>query len=334
MNRKTIFFTGKEQIEVREEPVEPPRAGELLLQTTRTLISTGTEGIVLTGNFSPGTHWDRWVSYPFRAGYSHAGRVVGIGEGVEGWKIGDRAATYGGHTSYEIVQATQAVRIPEGVSDEDATWAALGSTTQIGARTANHIMGDSVVVIGLGLLGQLVNQYARLLGALDVIAVDTAPRRLEMAAAHGATETLQMSAADALPHVERITRGRRADVVYDVTGNPVVFATALPLARDLGTLVLLGDAGNPQEQRLTPDVIKRGVRIAGAHMTHAPAGHTPGVRWSRYGMRELFLTYLQRGQMRVKDLNTHRYKPEQASEAYTMLQRERATAMGVIFEWA
>jgi 2-desacetyl-2-hydroxyethyl bacteriochlorophyllide A dehydrogenase len=340
----------KEKVELHDEPMPRPGPRQLLVQLTRTLISTGTEGIVFTRNFGPGTHWDSWVKYPFFPGYLSAGRVVEVGSDVTGWNIGDRVASRSNHTSHALVDVagTSAgshageaaftpwnipVRIPDAVPDEDACWMGLGKIVQVGFRRAEHVLGDSVVVVGLGLLGQLVVQYARLSGAENIIAIDTAPARLKMAAAHGATHTLEMTAGDALPEVERITAGRRADVVYDVTGHPAVLAAALPLARRFGLLMLLGDAGTPSLQTLTPDIITRGVRIQGAHDSFPPVLPTNETRWSALQMFELFLTYLARGQMRVGDLITHHYKPAQAAEAYAMLQKERLTAMGVEFDW-
>ena len=331
--RRSIVFTGVRQLQLIEEPIPRPDAGQLLVQTTRTLISTGTESIVFTRNFAPGTHWDDWVKYPFRTGYLHVGRVIEVGAGVGGWKVGDRVASRSTHSSHATVPVKDAVRIPDAVSDEDAAWMGLGKITQVGVRAARLVMGDDVVVIGLGLLGQLVAQYARLMGTQRVIAIDTAARRLEMAMAHGATHALNMTAADALPEVERITDGRRADVVFEVTGHPAVFAPALALPRRFGTLILLGDAGSPQLQTLTSDVIARGIHIIGTHDGHTP--ETPSDRdpWSGRRMHELFLTYVERGQIRLNGLVTHRYRPDDAAEAYEMLQRERLTAMGVLFDW-
>src|SRR4051794_35082588 len=166
MKRKSIIFTGKDQVQVIDEDAPPPPgAGEIAVHTTRTLISTGTEGIVLGRKFSPGTHYDNWVIYPFRPGYSHVGRVTAAGDGVTEFRVGDRVATRGSHSSHVQVKAAHAVRIPDCVSDDDATWTALGKIAQIGVRAAEHRMGDSVVVIGLGLVGQLVAQYVRLMGA-------------------------------------------------------------------------------------------------------------------------------------------------------------------------
>src|ERR1043166_10053275 len=111
MTRKTIVFTGKEKLELVHQALEEPKAGELLVETTRTLISTGTETICYTRNFAPGTHWDDWVKYPFPPGYSHVGRVIAVGEGVQEWKTGDRVASGAGHTSHEVTATEEAVRI-------------------------------------------------------------------------------------------------------------------------------------------------------------------------------------------------------------------------------
>src|SRR4051812_33718100 len=100
MKRKSILFTGKDQLQVVEEDaLPPPAAGEILVTTTRTLISTGTEGIVLGRKFSSGTHYDTWVKYPFRPGYSHVGVVSAVGEGVSEFRPGDRVGTRGAHSS-------------------------------------------------------------------------------------------------------------------------------------------------------------------------------------------------------------------------------------------
>lgn len=334
--RRAIVFTGKERVELREEPVPALEPGRLLVRTTRSLISTGTESICFTRNFAPGTHWDHWVKYPFPAGYLNVGRVEAVGEGgegVQGWSVGDRVASRGHHASHVVVRAGDAVRVPEGVSDEDAAWMGLGKIVQVGVRAAEHVLGDAVVVIGLGLLGQLVVQYARLMGAREVIAIDTAERRLAWAEQSGATRVLRMTAAEALPEVKRLTGGRLADVVYDVTGHPAVFATALPLARKFGKVILLGDAGRPELQHLTSDVITRGLRILGAHDMHAPAEPSDLAPWSARAMGELVLHFIARGQLRVNHLITHRVRPADAAEVYAMLQTKRDEAMGVVYEW-
>ncbi|MBI3911257.1 MAG: zinc-binding alcohol dehydrogenase [Armatimonadetes bacterium] len=333
MQSWNLVFLGPRELEVRREPVPEPGPRQLLVRTSRTLISVGTELICYLRQCEPGTHWDAWVRYPFYPGYSNVGRVVRAGAEVEGWAPGDRVAARANHRQYYLVDAPRALRVPEEISDEEATWFGLGCIVQNGVRRAEHHLGDAVVVIGLGPLGQLVTQYARINGAREVIAIDTAARRLEWAAAHGATATLAMLASDARDAVAALADGRLADVVYDVTGHPASFPAALRLARRFGTVVLLGDTGTPSEQRLTADLVTRGLRVVGAHDSNPPPEGTDYAYWSHPNMARLFFTYLQRGQMRVGDLITHRYDPRQARECYEALVADRTAAMGVVFDW-
>jgi len=328
-----IVFTGQNAVEVWREDVPEPRAGQILVGSQKSLISTGTECICLARKFAPGTHWDSWVKYPFHTGYSNAGRVLAVGEGVTKWKVGDRVACRWQHRQSFVIDADEALAIPDGVSDEAATWFGLATIVQNGVRRAEHTLGDAVVVIGLGLLGQLVVQYLRCFGAREIIAVDTSRPRLDMARAHGATHALESDVAGAREAVSQITGGRLADVVYDVTGHPAVFSPALGLARKFGKLLLLGDTGTPSEQRLTGDVVTRGVSIIGAHDSNPPETATDREWWTKPHMAELFFSFLERGQMEVGTLVTHRYSPNDAPAAYEMLLTDRSGAMGVIFDW-
>lgn len=333
MDSLNILFTGENQVELRREPVEPLAEGEILVQSCRTMISSGTECRVLTRSFAPGTHWDQWVKYPFYPGYLGAGIVRDLGPGATGFSVGDRVAIRGRHRQFCAVKASAALPIPENVSDEEAAWSGLSKIVQNGVRRAQHELGDAVVVIGLGVLGQLVVQFVRLMGAREIIGIDLSPERLAMASAHGATQVIQATAADAADKVREATEGRGADVVYDVTGFPSVFAPALGMVRRFGTLLLLGDVGDPSDLHLTPDVITRGVRIVGAHDNNPPEQATDYLYWNNANITRLFLSYLSRGQMKVSDLVTHRYAPGEARVAYDMLLKDRSKAMGVQFDW-
>ena len=353
MKRRAIVFTGKERLETREEELPVLGPGQILVQTVDTLISSGTERIVFTRDFAPGTHWDNWVKYPFYPGYLMVGRVAAVGPGVTGVKEGSRIAARAGHASHHIfdvgnarggngsgvdaasasVKTAQLHVIPAEVADEEAVWMGLGKITQVGVRAAEHKLGDAVAVIGLGPLGQLVVQYARLFGAREVIAIDTVPLRVRMAQEHGATRCLCMAAGEALAAVREATDGRGADVVYESTGHPAVFSAALPLARRFGTVVLLGDTGNPGRQALTGDLVTRGLRIVGAHDSHPPASATDRDFWTSWAMEELFLAYLARQQIQTADLITHRFRPQVAADAYRLVVTNKQSAMGVLLQW-
>ncbi|MCY3658287.1 MAG: zinc-binding dehydrogenase [Caldilineaceae bacterium] len=334
MDSLTITFTGKSQLEHRSLPVDEPGPGEVLVATQSSLISTGTELICYLRNFEEGTHWDMWVRYPFFPGYSNAGIVVARGQGADRFEEGQLVAYRAGHRQYAVVPESTLLAVPPGVTAREASWIALAKIVQNGVRRAEHVMGDDVAVVGQGILGQLVVQYARLMGARNIIAIDLAAQRLEYSAEiSGATHTLQMPVDEALPKVAGLTSNAMPDVVYDVTGFPAVFASALKLPRKFGTLVLLGDTGTPSGQQLSSDVIIKGLKIVGAHDSHPPNEPTDWNHWTSQRISELFFTYLARGQMNVKDLITHTYKPRQAQEAYEMLARDRTSALGVVFDW-
>lgn len=328
-----ITFTGKEQAELRREPVRAPGEGEVLVRTTATLISTGTETICYGRRFDPGTHWDRWVQYPFRTGYSHAGVVETLGAGVEGLKPGDRVASTFGHAQVVTAPAARFHVIPEGVSDRDAAWLTLAKIVQNGVRRAAHTLGEDIVVVGLGPLGQLTVQYARLAGARTLVAVDPDAARLEMAKAHGATHTLAAGVDAAVEAVQAITKGRMASAVYDMTGNDKVFAGAQGLLRRFGKLVLIGDTGSPAGQYLTPAVIRKSLQIVASHSANTPPEETDFTPWTGDAMVRLFFEYLVDGRMAVSDLNTHVFKPAECQAAYQKLLHNRAGTMGCHFEW-
>ncbi len=332
MNALTVTLVAKQSVELRSSELPPLKPGQILIQATRSLVSTGTEMTCFNAAYDPGTHWDNWVKYPFDMGYLLAGRVAKVGDNVNDLRVGDRVTSRRPHGNFVIANAVDVVKIPDGVSDEQASWMGLGKIVHVGVRAAEHLLGDAVVIIGLGLLGQLAVQYVRLMGASQIIAIDTAPRRLELAAQHGASTVLPMTAEQAKPEVDRLTQ-RGADVVYDITGHPAAFGGALSLARKQGTVVLLGDAASPASQRLSSDLIRKGLKLIGVHDCLPPAYPREDVRWSGRDMSELVLTYVARGQLRVDDLVTHRYKPSQCADAYAMLNTDRATAMGVVFEW-
>ncbi len=204
MKSKYIVFPDKRQVDVWEEEIAPLEADEILCAAEKSLISIGTELHCLNGVFEPGTNWYDWVKYPFRPGYSMVGRVIEVGEDIGGIKVGDRIANYGLHQQYykvklagvkkrfDIPEGIGIYVLPEAVSSEDGTWRSLAVTTQNALRRAQFQFGEVVAVVGLGILGQLVTQYLAAAGARIIIAIDLAEDRLELAAQHGATHTLQM----------------------------------------------------------------------------------------------------------------------------------------------
>lgn len=324
---KRLVFTGKQQVELETFEPAKPGVGEVLIRTHVSLMSTGTENIVFNRLFDPGTHWDNWVKYPFYPGYTSVGEVLEVGADVSDVKPGDRVAYRSNHATHGLVKATECYPILEGLPLEHAVWFALAKIAYHGALVANHHLGDRVMVIGAGPIGQMAIRWANAAGAAVIIAVDTAETRLGLAKAGGATATIAKPIDQAKEEIMAANDGRLPDIVIDSTGNAAVFSAALGLVADFGTAVLLGDTGQPSQQRLSLDVITRGLKIVGAHDMHNTE------KWNTETIAELFFRLVKSDRFSLEGMNTHFFKPEDCKTAYETANRDRATTMGIVFDW-
>jgi 2-desacetyl-2-hydroxyethyl bacteriochlorophyllide A dehydrogenase len=323
-----LVFTGKQEVKLEEFESGQPGETEVLVETHLSLMSTGTENIVFNRLFDPGTHWDGWVKYPFYPGYTSVGEVIATGPGVRLLKVGDRIAYRAGHASHAIKKAAECYPIPVDLQIEHAVWFALAKIAYHGALAAEFRLGDSVMIIGAGPIGQMAVRWANAAGTDRILAVDTAEKRLVLASAGGATAVIAEPIGSAREAILAANDGRLPRMVIDSTGNAVVFSAALGLVADRGTLVLLGDTGQPSQQKLSSDVITRGLRIVGAHDAHVTE------KWNDATITQLFFRMISTGRFSLDGMNTHRFVPEQCKEAYETANRDRALTMGIVFDWS
>jgi threonine dehydrogenase-like Zn-dependent dehydrogenase len=172
----------------------------------------------------------------------------------------------------------------------------------------------------------------RLAGAFPVVACDLSAERLAVAERSGADACLRPGEGDPVAALRACNRGRRADVVIDVTGAPGSFPLATQLARTLGRVVLLGSPRGPVTVDLHDDVHTRGLQIIGSHASTTPHQETPHTPWSLRRNIEYFFGLLEAGRLEVVDLVSHRFGLSEAARAYAMLQADRTQAMGVLLQ--
>jgi 2-desacetyl-2-hydroxyethyl bacteriochlorophyllide A dehydrogenase len=314
-------------VEIEEFTAEPPQPGRVAIRTHYSLMSTGTELTVFNGAFEAGTHWEHYARFPFRPGYAAVGEVVARGDDVVHLTVGDRVAFRAPHTSYHVAPAARCTLVRDGLDLADAVWFAFAKIAYVGARAARHGLGDSVVVIGAGPIGQMSVRWASAAGTGAVVAVGRSAGRLELARRGGATDVVQ---ADVTTAVEAITEGLdggQPDIVIDTTGNPDVLPAALRLVRDRGRVVVLGDTGMPSKQHLTSDLVVRGVEIVGAHDSHSPAGDAENL------INELFFDLVSRGRINLAGLNSHMLPPTECVAAYQLARQSRSETVGIVFDW-
>jgi 2-desacetyl-2-hydroxyethyl bacteriochlorophyllide A dehydrogenase len=330
---RSVVFPEPERVQIEERDVDPPDATEVLVETKRTLVSTGTELTILSGEFPPGSNWDDY-EYPFRPGYNNVGRVIETGAEVSGLDVGDRVATYGPHQEYVTADADHCRPIPGDVSDDEAAFFTIAEIVMNGIRRGRLDWGESATVYGLGLLGQLTVRLSSVAGARPVVGIDLANARLEhlpdTLGVHGvnATEEDPESAVKELS-----TDGALADVVFELTGNPDAITGEFDVLRDQGRFVVLSSPRGPTTFDFHQQCNAPSYEIIGAHNRSHPDRATPRQPWTQHRHCALFFQYLAEGSLAVDSLVSHRIDCRDAPELYEVLLKDRTDAMGVLLEW-
>ncbi len=322
-----VVFPERGQVALEPFEAGVPGPNQVEVRTVCSLVSTGTEGIVMHQLFSSNTRWADYGRLPFYPGYALVGIVERVGEAVRRPEVGRAVALRRGHASRHVVDADQCNVVPDGIAFDEAVWFAFASIAFRGAQAARIQLGDDVLVVGAGPIGQMMVRWARASGAGHITVVDPFAERLVHAQRGGASTVIAKGVADAKDEITAATE-TVPSIIVDTTGNARVFEALLRLAPRYGRVVLLGDTGRPEEQRLTHDVVLKGVTITGAHDGHDRDG------WSGQRVTRLFFDLLQSGRFSVAGLVTHRYSPNDCRQAYELTADNRGLTMGVLFDWS
>lgn len=327
MKDRRLVFHKRGAVQLDPIEVGEPAQGEVRVASSMSLMSTGTENIVFNGDFSTGTHFQWFGALPFGPGYLTVGEVDAVGDGVDGIEPGDRVFHMGGHGSRFVLPESGVTRVPETVSDEEAVWTGLAKVAFHAADRAPFRLGGRIVIIGAGPVGQMAVRWAAAAGCADIIVMARSPLRLEWAERGGATHCVQGSIETSAQAVTDALGGAPS-IIVDTTGNSAAFESVLTMADSLGTVLLLGDTGHPGEQRLSSNVPMKGLSIVGLHDGHPLSG------WDRAGVFRYALDMMARRQFDVRGLITHRYFPDQATDAYAMANENRGQTVGIAFTWS
>jgi len=337
----TVVFPEPGRIVLEERPLPVPGPGEVLIRSRVSLVSPGTELTVLGGTAGGeeenggglGAEWRKLQRYPYVAGYSNVGEVIAAGDGDgEAW-LGRRVDSHTPHAAYTVCRIAELRPVPDGVSDEAAALTTLAEVVMNGLRRSQLTWGESVAVVGLGLLGQLAARLARLAGARPVFGVDLAPERLALLPADPAYVPLRGQAGELVEAVRGRHREAGVDLVVEATGNPAALPGQALLLRPQGRLLIVSSPSGPSTFDFHDLCNRTSLTLIGAHyFSHPPQAtfHSP---WSALRHGELFLDLVAAGDLRVDDLVTHRFPGERALEAYDLLRARRQETLGVVFDW-
>ena len=322
--KRVIKPAGQFNIAIEEVPIPEPGPGEVRIKAVRSLISRGSE---------IGARYTReYAVSPDIMGYSLAGVIDALGEGVDCWSVGDRVVALAPHAEYVVCPAVlsspedqpRVVALLPGVEFDVAPFWPLVSGAVAWVDIEQIEPNHTVVILGQGLVGSLMLQVAKHNGKGRIIAVDAVASRCALAEELGADVVVNAAQEDPVSALRKLTKGAGADIVVYAVGGPAgisVFDQGLDMLAVGGLLHLIGlyeDAPLP----LSSGKIQRRKIIGGYY------GQSIG---SGTAFRAMKL--LQADVIQTERMTTHRFSFAEAAQAFDLLYNNMGEALGVLLDW-
>ena len=350
--------------------VPSPRAasGQLLIRTSATLVSAGTERMLIefgkanllnkarqqpdkvrmvldkvrTDGLMPTiASVKNKLDQPLTLGYCNVGVVLEVGPGVSGYGVGDRIASNGKHAEIVTVPENLCAKIPDQVSDESAAFTVIGAIALQGIRLAQPTLGEAFVVTGLGLIGLMAVQLLRSHGC-RVLAIDLDGQRLELARRFGAVTVDLSRGEDPVAAAAVFSRQRGVDgvlIAASTSSNEPVHQAA-QMCRKRGRIVLIGVVGLELSRA---DFYEKELSFQ-VSCSYGPGRYDPNyeergqdypigfVRWTEQRNFTAVLDLLADGRLDAAPLISHRFPIDQAEQGYQLLTND-PSSLGIIIEY-
>lgn len=355
--------------EITEQPCPLAGRGQVLIRSTTTLVSAGTERMLV--EFGKASLLEKArrqpdkvrmvldkisadgllptleavaskLDQPLALGYCNVGVVLEPGKGVAQFVAGDRVVSNGKHAEIVSVSANLCARIPDSVSDEEAAFAVIGAIGLQGIRLIQPTLGEAVVVTGLGLIGLMTVQLLRAHGC-RVLGIDLDPKKLEFARRFGAEVVDLAAGEDPVAAAQAFSRGRGVDAVLitaSTQSNEPVHQAAL-MCRKRGRIVLVGVAGLELNRA---DFYEKELSFQ-VSCSYGPGRYDPVyeeqghdypvgfVRWTEQRNFEAVLDMMASRQIDVRPLITHRFDFLDAVRAYDVVTAGRELCLGLLLKY-
>jgi len=328
-----MFKASPPGVELESFEIPAPTEHQVLVRNTHTHVSAGSESNFL--RFGPKSYGLPDGLPRANIGYMAVGRIEAVGRAVQGYAVGDRVTTGSPHASHALIDVTPTTAIehvPDEVTDAAAGFVALGDVALHGIRRASLQIDQSVAIFGLGIVGQLVLQLARISGAHPLVAIDLVDARLDLARANGATHTINPAREDVVQRIKAITGGAGAEAVFHCAQAADILQAALECAADRGSVVLTGSPPGTATIRLKEELLRKELNLTGTYESGLTQAHVYW-RWTRQRNRQTCLRLMASGQLRLDNLVTHVAPIEQAPEIYEMVLKGSAGWLGIVFQW-
>jgi 2-desacetyl-2-hydroxyethyl bacteriochlorophyllide A dehydrogenase len=339
---KQLFVDSNGQLILREQPIPKVSPIGVLVRTEYSAISAGTESDFIRQRRE---HPGELEEMPL--GYSLAGTVVEVGPGAGNVRVGDQVACAGmgvsNHAEYVSAPRNLFVKLPQGVSMREACEVALASCCLHAVRQGQVCLGETVVVQGTGVLGQLTHQFARLSGARTVVIGSQNEMRLRVAGELGAGLVVNASTQDPVAAVMEYTGGLGADVVLycAASASQKPIEQAMEMCIDRGTVVIVGAAGMYFPR---PPFFKKELQIR-IGRSYGPGRYDPTyerdgidypigyVRWTENRNMGEFVQLLAEECVSVNPMITHELPFRSALDAYDLVLDHHEETLAVVLKY-
>lgn len=310
-----------------ESEIGSPGPRELLVRTTKSLVSVGTEGKCNAGTVP----WNKGLH-----GYSNVGRVIGAGSEVDGFAVGERVFSFRPHVDFYLGNLDNTWFVPyaisEDISDSDATFATLAAVALHAVERARIAVGQTVVVVGQGTVGLLVAQLARIGGAGYVIGVDPDESRHELARSVGVDRVVGLDLDEFAAVCSTGLRNVPAPIFIEACGaaSALLWMTQ---AADIGSRLVL--TGLFDRDLLYPvnQIVEKELEIVGAHQPKDVETLHPYYPYSRQFNVTLVLDLIRTGRLKVADLVSDTITPDELIGFYDALREGTSRPRQPLIDW-
>ena len=365
--RQILQNLGSGEMLLADVPCPQVKRGFVQIQSQTSLISLGTERMLVSfgragylekarqqpekvkqviskiktnGLASTISAVQRRLDSPLALGYCNAGVVLEVGEGVTEFSPGDRVVSNGSHAEVVCVPKNLCALIPDGVPFDEACYTVAGSISLQGVRLLKPTLGERIVVTGLGLIGLLASQILRAHGCL-VLGVDPDKEKCALAERLGITTFCPSGESNAVTAAERFSEGKGVDGVLITASTPSSDPVnqAAEMCRKRGRIIQVGNTG----LHLLRDALYKKELSIQVSCSYGPGRYEPAyeaggfdypmayVRWTEQRNFEAVLGLLKSGSLDVRSLTTHRFKFDDALEAYSQVMD--GDALGIVLEY-
>ena len=335
MSYKKILFTKPKVAEICDYEIAEPVSGEVQVRLAVSSISCGTERANILGDVNVSVFEKSNVAvFPREGGYSSAGIIEKVGPDVTGLKVGDRVAlSWSSHSQVLNIEQKNVYKLSDSVSFQDAAFFHIATFPLAAIRKCRLEMGESAIVMGMGILGLAAIQLLRLAGAAPVIAVDPVPEKREKALQCGADYALDPYDSDFVETVKELTKGG-ANVAIEVTGVGKALDTVLDCMKRFGRVALLGCTRNSD---FTIDYYHKvhgpGITLIGAHASARPQVDSSNGWWTQRDDIYTLMRLTEMGRLCLASMIDEVHSPMEAAEVYDRLANEKTFPL-VQFDWS